>query len=223
MLRQRALESQGAWWAPWRARWPAAALGFVFAAGAPAAEPARPDPAADGSGSVTSEATVAVGYAFRAVDSVEDDRAHGGAAVVGVDVGPVAHGFGARIEAVAFGFPAREIVTQPLALVAGGPTLTYAFDDTDVLAVARLGILGGAVVDGRVVSPALGGDVGLLLRFRAGNASHVDADVVVPLLPGDARFGLQAAATLGVGISLDRLVVGLARGEDAGALLLPTF
>ncbi len=203
-------------------------LALSFAAAVAAAEPIAADA---GAGDVPAhnladdggiaDASVSVGYVFRSVDAVVDDRAHGGAALVGVDVGPWFRGFGARLEGLVLGFPARDVVAQPVAIVAGGPALTYALDDTNVKAVARVGALGGAVVDGGVVTPALGGSVGLLLRFRAGSASHVDADVVVPVFPATTGLVLQAAATLGIGISLDGFFAGVSRGESLASLLLP--
>jgi hypothetical protein len=188
---------------------------------ASAVEPAAdvPPPSVVDGGAVA--VSFAAGYAFRATDVAVDDRANGAAASVTIDAGPRFHGFRARVDALALGFPAGDAVDRPLAVGAVGPALTYAFDDTDVLALAHAGALLAMVVDDDGVDPAFGVDVGLQLRFRAGSASHFDARVIIPVFLDEPRLALQAAALVGVGISPDRLVVGLARGETLASLLLP--
>jgi hypothetical protein len=188
---------------------------------APAVEQAADDPAPTGVDAAAVTVSFAAGYAFRATDVAVDDRANGAAASVAIEAGPRFLGFRARVDALALGFPAGDVVDRPLAVWAVGPALTYAFDDTDVLALAHAGALLGMVVDDDGVDPAFGVDVGLQLRFRGGSASHVDARVIVPVFLDEPRLALQAAALVGVGISPDRLVVGLARGETLASLLLP--
>ena len=164
-----------------------------------------------------------VGYAFRVVDGVVDDRAHGGAASIVVDARPNVDGFGARVQAFALGFPAGDVVARPLALHAAGPAVVYAFDDTDVLALAHAGVFAGVAVDGARAAPAFGADVGLQLRFPLGRASHVDVSVGVPVVVDGDRLGLQTSATAGLGVSLDRLGEGVVAGEGLAALLLPAL
>ena len=162
------------------------------------------------------------GYAFRVTDRSVDDRAHGAAASVVVDSPPLLWGFGLRGEALALGWPGADTATDPLALLLGGAALTYLFDDTAVRALASIGGVGGAVVDGGEVVPAFGATIGLLIRFPLGEAVAVDARLLVPFV-ADERFSMQAAALIGLSVLPDVLVAQALAGRSPLSILLPAL
>lgn len=172
----------------------------------------------------------ALGYAFRVVDPAVDDRAHGGAWMVGVAPRARLLGFGLRLQGLGLGFGGGDVTPRALGFAGAGPALTYAFDDTDVLAVAHVGGLAGMVVEpgGPAAAGAEGNAIvagvvaGLSLRWALGRAAYVEAQVALPALFTDPRFsGWQAAALVGWGVSPDRLIAGLWAGESLASLLWP--
>ncbi len=175
-----------------------------------------------GAAPVLAEVPVALqgGYAFRVTDASVDDRAHGAAAAVVVDSAPLLWGFGLRGEALALAWPGTASRSDPLALLGGGAALTYLFDDTAVRALASIGGIGGVIVDGGDVVPAFGATVGLLLRFPLGEATSLDARLVLPVV-ADERFSLQAAALIGFSVLPDVLVAGALAGRSPLSLVLP--
>lgn len=168
-----------------------------------------------------------VGYAFRSSPLADDDRTHGVAASVVVDSPPLLWGFGVRGEGLALSWPATEDVDRPLSLFGGGAALTYRFDDTAVQALASFGVVGGVVVDegadvGDVVG-AWGGTAGLLLRFPLTEAASVDARLLLPILVGDERFNVQAAAMIGLSLAPDVVIGAAMAGRSPLSLIVPGF
>lgn len=181
-----------------------------------------------GSSAAAPSASLLAGYAFR---SAADGRAHGAAASLGVDV-PL---FDAQVDALTLrpeglvmGFGGSATAPTSLALFAGALSLSYRFDDTDAVAVAAVGPLGGAVADGSAVSLRAGVLASLGLRFPVLPALALEARVGLPLilwgpqgvaLPGAGTFpdgsvnelSLQSAFTIGVAVD------PLALFDDAGS------
>ncbi len=166
---------------------------------------------------------VQAGYAFRSAVSALDDRAHGAAAAIVVDSPPLLWGFGLRGEGLALAWPGTVKLDVPLAVFGGGAALTYLFDDTHVKAVASLGGVAGVVVEGPDAGPTFGGTAGLLLRFPLSEAAALDARILLPLLVGDPRFNLQAAAVIGLSLSPDVVVAGMLAGRSPLSMVLPAF
>lgn len=176
-----------------------------------------------GGGSARAEVPVGVdvGYAFRSVDDSDvDDRSHGVAASLVVDSPPLLWGFGLRGEGLALAWPGAQAASDPLAVVAGGGAVTYAFDDTAVSALASIGGLAGAVVEDGAASVVVAPTIGLLLRFPLTDAARLEARVIVPFWQDD-RFSLQASALLGLSISPDVVIAGALAGRSPLSLLLP--
>lgn len=165
---------------------------------------------------------VGVGYAFKSVNADVDDRAHGVAADVVVDSPPLLFGFGLRGEGLALAWPSTSKVPQALGVFGGGGALTWSFDETAVDALASIGGVAVAVVDGGASVVTFAPTIGLLLRFPLTEAAHVDARVLVPFVVDD-RFGLAAAATLGISVSPDVVVQAALEGRSPLSLLLPAL
>lgn len=173
------------------------------------------------------------GYAFR---SQADDRNHGAAADLFVDV-PLPlwprSPLGLRAEMLTLGFAGSDIAPATLGLFAGALSLVYAFDDTDVLALAAVGPLAAAASDAGPVEIHAGVLASIGVRFPVAEGASVEARVLAPALlsgprgltpPGQSQhddgtlvaFPLQAAVTFGITVELED-VFALAGGGDAEA------
>lgn len=173
------------------------------------------------------------GYAFR---SQADDRNHGAAADLFLDV-PLPlwprSPLGLRAEVLTLGFAGSDTAPATLGLFAGALSLVYAFDDTDVLALAAVGPLAAAAADAGPLEIHAGVLASIGVRFPVAEAASVEARVLAPALlsgprgltpPGQpvhedgtlVAFPLQAAVTFGITIDLED-AFALAGGGDAEA------
>jgi hypothetical protein len=162
-----------------------------------------------------------VGYVFRPAERGQgDDRQHGIAATAALDSPPLLWGFGLRAEGVVLSVFGTDTQPGSLVTLAGGAGITYRFDDTGVAVCAGLSPLVAAITDNDAQVVVPGGLGSMTMRVPLGLASSLDGRLLVVALL-DERVPLQAAATIGVSVALDRLVAGALAGIDPVALLLP--
>lgn len=131
-------------------------------------------------GAVELAAGVDAGYAFR---SSADHRNHGAVAAVRVDV-PLPlwprSPLGLRPELFALGLGGSDEAPRNLGLFAGALSLVYAFDDTEVEALAAVGPMAGLVVDGDAAEAQVGALASIGLGLPVGDAGRLEARVMLP-------------------------------------------
>jgi hypothetical protein len=181
----------------------------------PAGEPGPPIPL-EPSEAMTWTLSAGAGYSLRASD---DDRNHGGAAFLAADV-PLLGGFGLRVEGLTLAYGPSSTRDYPLSFSGLAPSLVYALDETEAVALIGVGPLAGVGYEGREVG-WLGGYyfgvlVTLAVRFPIVHGLRLEAGIRAPMMlltPEGPHSGIPMVAVAdGAGFPAQ---AGLFRGQFA--------